>query len=122
MAAPTFTQSVTTYRYIDRPPVSFGPIDPTGEDVALLLQIENLLTQAATSFNARAYRAAIDQYPAVESLIYTQIDPQWTPSLGTKIPVMLPRDPALFDTLLSASSQWLNILPVVRLAQERGWF
>src|SRR5580700_11741114 len=108
----TLTQSIATYGFIDRAPVDLGPVDPTSSDTTLLLEIDKMLTAAAASYNASQYAAAIASYKASESLIYAHIDPQWSPSIGTKITVTLPRDPSLFDSLLSASSQWLNILPV----------
>lgn len=106
------TQAIRTYSYIDRAPIDLGTADLSDSDVALLAQIDALLTAAAASFNARGYDAAISQYHGTESLIYAHLDPQWVPDLGTKFHLVLPRDPSLFDSLLSASSQWLNILPV----------
>ena len=70
------------------------------------------MTAAAASFNTRQYNDAIMTYHAAESLIYSQLDPQWEPELGPKIRPFLPRDPSLFSPLLSSTSQWLNILAV----------
>jgi hypothetical protein len=109
---PSLTQAIATYSYIDRLAIDFGTVDPSDTSVALLARIDGLIDSAASSFNARQYDDAISQYHAAESLIYSHLDPQWPPELGGKIRPLLPRDPSLFDPLLSASSQWLNILSV----------
>ena len=67
---------------------------------------------AAASFAARDYNGALNTYLASESLIYAHLDPQWDPGLMNKFRPLLPRDPSLFDPLLSATCQWLDILPV----------
>jgi hypothetical protein len=109
---PTLTQAIATYSYINRPALDLGTIDLTNPDIALLTQINSLLASAAASFSARQYDDAINTYHAAESLIYANLDPQWVPELGSQIRPLLPRDPSLFSPLLSATSQWLNILPV----------
>ena len=109
---PTLTQRVSTYSFIDRPPVNPRAVGTSNTDAALLAEIDALLASAAASFNARAYADALDDYFACESLIYAQLDPQWDPELGGRLRAQLPRDPALFDALLSATSQWLNLLSV----------
>jgi hypothetical protein len=106
------TQAIRTYSYVDRPQIDLGTLDPSNTDTALLARIDSLLDTAADSFNAREYDDAIGAYHAAESLIYAHLDPQWEPELGGKARPLLPRDSALFDPLLSATSQWLNILPV----------
>jgi hypothetical protein len=108
----SLTQAIRTYSYIDRPAVDFGTVDPSDANTALLARIDALMTAAAASFNARQYNDAIRTYHGAESLIYSQLDPQWEPELGPKIRPLLPRDPSLFSPLLSATSQWLNILAV----------
>ncbi|AIP63908.1 hypothetical protein DR62_1708 [Burkholderia thailandensis] len=108
----SLTQRVLTYSFIDRPPVNPRAIGTSSADAALLTQIDALLASAAASFKARAYDAALDDYFACESLIYSQLDPQWDPDLGGRLRSRLPRDAALFDSLLSATSQWLNVLSV----------
>jgi Tc toxin complex TcA C-terminal TcB-binding domain len=107
---PTLTQRLSTYSYIDRPAMAVGAA--AGTDVALLAQIDAILAEAADYFNAREYDKALSAYFDCESLIYTHLDPQWDPAIGGKVRPRLPRDPALFDPLLSATSQWLNILSV----------
>ncbi|MGA2736452.1 MAG: hypothetical protein ABSG65_03265 [Bryobacteraceae bacterium] len=109
---PTLTQAIATYSYIDRPAINLGTVDPSNTDTAMLAQIESLMASAAASFNARQYNDAISSYQAAESLIYSNLDPEWEPELGTQFWPVLPRDPSLFSPLLSATSQWLNILPV----------
>ncbi|KGC50015.1 Tc toxin subunit A-related protein [Burkholderia pseudomallei] len=108
----SLTQRVLTYSFIDRPPVNPRAIGTSSADAALLAQIDALLASAAASFKARAYDAALDDYFACESLIYSHLDAQWNPDLGGRLRSRLPRDAALFDSLLSATSQWLNVLPV----------
>lgn len=108
---PSLAQTIATYSYIDRSSVDLGTVDTSNSDTALLAQINSLLASAAQSFNGRQYNDAIDSYHAAESLIYAHLDPQWSPELGQQFRPMLPRDPSLFTPLLSASSQWLNILP-----------
>jgi hypothetical protein len=70
------------------------------------------MAAAAASFNARQYNDAITTYHGAESLIYSQLDSEWDPELGAKFRPFLPRNASLFAPLLSATSQWLNILPV----------
>ncbi|MDN7676662.1 hypothetical protein QZM22_30335 [Burkholderia oklahomensis] len=108
----SLTQRVLTYSFIDRPPVNPRAIGTSNTDAALLAQIDALLASAAASFKARAYDNALGDYFACESLIYAQLDTQWDPGLGGRLRSRLPRDPALFDSLLSATSQWLNVLSV----------
>jgi Tc toxin complex TcA C-terminal TcB-binding domain len=110
--AMTLTQRISTYSYIDRTAISLGTIGTSDTDAALLAQIDSLLASAGASFNARDYDGALTAYFSAESLIYAHLDPQWDPGLGPKLRPLLPRDPSLFDPLLSASSQWLNILSV----------
>ncbi len=108
----TLTQTLLTYSYVDRPALELGLSGASDPDAALLAQIASLLAAAAASFNGRDYGTAIDTYHAAESLIYAHLDPQWSPTVGLQLHSVLTRDPALFDSLLSATSQWLNILPV----------
>jgi hypothetical protein len=108
----SLTQAIAIYSYIDRPQIDLGTVDPTDTDAALLVRIDALMDSAADSFNDRQYDDAINTYHAAESLIYANLDPQWSPELGTKFRPLLPRDPSLFTPLLSSTSQWLNILAV----------
>ena len=107
----TLTQAIATYSYIDRPSIDLGVVDFSDPDFALLTQVNSLMASAAASFSARQYDDAITGYHAAESLIYAHLDPQWTPDLGSQLRPLLPRDSSLFSPLLSATSQWLNILP-----------
>ncbi len=108
----TLTQQISTYSYIDRPAIQLDEVGTSNADAALLAQIDALLTSAGASYNARNYDEALSSYFSCESLIYAHLDQQWDPDLGPKLRPLLPRDPSLFDSLLSASSQWLNILSV----------
>jgi tetratricopeptide (TPR) repeat protein len=108
----TLTQLISTYSYVDRPAIDFGTVDLANADIALLARVDSLLTEAAAAFSSRNYDAAISSYHAAESLIYTNLDPSWQPETGIKVRPLLPRDPSLFAPLLSATSQWLNVIPV----------
>jgi tetratricopeptide (TPR) repeat protein len=108
----TLTQAVATYSYIDRPMIDLGTLDQNDPDIALLVKVNTLMASAASSFTSRTYSDAINSYHAAESLIFSALDPGWTPELGVKLHPMLPRNPELFTPLLSATSQWLNIIPV----------
>jgi hypothetical protein len=108
----TLTQSIATYSFVDRPTLNLGTLNENDSDIALLVRVNALMTEAAASFNARQYDLAIGLYQAAESLIYSTLDPEWVPELGSKLRPMLPRNPELFAPLLSATSQWLNIMPV----------
>jgi hypothetical protein len=102
---PNLTQAIATYSYIDRPAIDLGRIDPSNSDIALLTQVNSLLAAAAAQFNARQYNDAINSYHAAESLIYANLDAEWQPELGSQFRPLLPRDPSLFTSMLSATSQ-----------------
>jgi hypothetical protein len=108
----TLTQAILTYSYVDRAPIDFGTVNQDDPDIALLVRVNSLMSSAAAAFSARRYDEAISDYHAAESLIYSQLDPQWAPETGSRIRPVLSRNPALFEPLLSATSQWLNIVPV----------
>jgi hypothetical protein len=108
----TLTQAIKTYSLAPAPSKIPDDLSGGNGDTTLLQQIVALVNAGAVALAARQYRVAIADYRAAESLIYTQIDPQWDPNVGSISGVELPRDPALFTSLLSSSSQWLNILSV----------
>jgi tetratricopeptide (TPR) repeat protein len=109
---PSLTSMIATYSFVDRLRIDLGSAEPSVSNTALLARIDAIIASAGAAFNARQYDTAISQYYSAESLIYAHLDPQWMPELGPKIRPLLPRDPTLFDPLLSATSQWLNILAV----------
>lgn len=109
---PSLTQRIRMHSFLGRPAVGVNVVDGTDTDAALLSQIDSLLNAAAASFAARHYDDAVKIYLACESLIYAHLDPQWDPELTGKVRPLLPRDPSLFGPLLSATCQWLNVLPV----------
>jgi Tc toxin complex TcA C-terminal TcB-binding domain len=109
---PSLTQRIRMHSFLDRPAVGTSVVDSTDTDAALLSQIDSLLNAAGASFTARHYDDAVKIYLACESLIYAHLDPQWDPELTGKVRPLLPRDPSLFGPLLSATCQWLNVLPV----------
>src|SRR5215469_2449223 len=108
----TLTQAIATYSYIDRPSIDLGTVNQNDPDIALLLKVNALMAAGAAAFNSRQYSDAISSYQAAESLIYSILDPAWIPELGIKLRPLLPRNPELFAPLLSATSQWLNIVRV----------
>ena len=108
----SLTQRVLTYGLLARPFIDTSVVDTTTTNAALLSQINSLLGSAAASFTARDYNGALNTYFASQSLIYAHLDPQWDPDLTNKFRPLLPRDPTLFDPLLSATCQWLDLLPV----------
>jgi tetratricopeptide (TPR) repeat protein len=108
----TLTQSIATYSQNWQPLNIASVAGSKNGDSALLEKIVSLLQEAFSQMSAGQYQNAILQFNAAESLIYSHIDPQWNPQLGSLLGISLPRDPSLFDSLLSATSQWLNVLPV----------
>lgn len=114
--AKTLTQAVATYGQAGKPagvPTSIPPgLGTSNADTLLLEQITDLLGEAAADLANRQYANAVSKYKSAQSLIYAHLDPQWDPHLGLLPGVSLPLDADLFDPLLSAASQWLNILSV----------
>ena len=108
----TLAQAIATYRYLDRPVIDLGTVNTSDSDIAFVLRVNTLLADGAAALNARQYADAISNYRAAESLLYSVLDPQWQPEVGAKLRIALPRDPGLFTPMLSATSQWLNVLPV----------
>lgn len=108
----TLTQSILTYSFTAQSSLIPSGLGSANADSTALQQIIDLLNAASAALAAREYQAAIVGYRSAESLIYSQIDPQWDPQLGPILRVDLPRDPSLSDPLLSAACQWLNILSV----------
>jgi len=106
------TQKIKTYSYIGVPRVNLGAAPSSDPDTAVLTSIQQLLNTAAADFNQQQYQASINAYQSAASLIYAHLDPQWSPDTILKYELEFPRAAALFDPLLSASAQWLNILPV----------
>src|SRR5262249_41044674 len=78
---------------------------------AALAAIENALVFANSEFFARHYQSAIDAYLRAAALIYAQIDPGFSISRIGELNQTV-RDQALFESLLSASVEWFNVLPV----------
>ena len=76
----TLTRAILTYSYVDRAPIDFGTVNQDDPDIALLVQVNSLMSSAAAAFSARRYDEAINDYHAAESLICSQLDPQWAPS------------------------------------------
>jgi hypothetical protein len=106
MTITVFPENYYSFRKVE--PV-FGTIfNPRTPDQAALADIEDKLIQAHNQYLARQYSDAIQSYQDAQALIYAQIDPGF---LGN-ITGLLPLIPALFTPLLSASLEWMNVLPV----------
>ncbi len=50
------------------------------------------MAAGASDLAARRYESALTAYHAAESLIYSMLDPQWVPDMGTKFWPVLSRD------------------------------
>ena len=77
-----------------------------------LSDISEHLANAAAYYSKGYYGEAINEYRQAESLIYLQIDPGYTPNPIGDSHLLFPRDPGLFKSLLSASLEWANLIPV----------
>ncbi len=86
-------------------------LTPTPEQGSLA-EIESRLVTAHNYFIAQRYQDAIGAYHEAEALIYALIDPQfWFGGILNR-GITLSRNVALFNPLLSASLEWMNVLPV----------
>jgi hypothetical protein len=106
------TQAILKYSFVDRPWLDLELGDQARDDLALIAQVHRLLVDAGNAFSQRHYSEAVNLYKQAESLIYAHLDPRWRPDAMGRHWFALPRDPVLFDALLSATTQWLNVLPV----------
>ncbi|HYV39554.1 MAG TPA: hypothetical protein VE988_27955, partial [Gemmataceae bacterium] len=106
-----------TYRIFDQ------LLQPLTPEQAALAAIEARLVNAHNEYLARRYQAAIQAYKEAETLIYAQLNPSFPYGFsGMNGVLQLSRDPKLFEPLLSASLEWLNVLPVrqpVTMTQSR---
>lgn len=110
--AVNLTQAIRTYDFVGRMAIDLGTVDTSDPNIAQLTKVNALMATGASALTSRCYEPALAAYHAAESLIYSMLDPQWVPDMGTKFWPVLSREPAMFTPLLSATSQWLNILPV----------
>src|SRR5438128_1173104 len=109
MANSQFAENFYAFRSVDG--VIGTYLHPSSAHHAALLAIEAKLGEANKAYFGRRYRDAIDAYHEAASLLYAQIDPQFT--LGPISTIFqLSRDPSLFDSMLSVGLEWKNILPV----------
>lgn len=88
-------------------------VDTQSPDQAALSAIEQKMAEANQDFYQRRYQDAIQAYQDASGLIFAQIDPSYT-FVGGQVArsTRFSRDPALFDSLLSASLEWVNVQPV----------
>lgn len=105
MATVAFKENFYAFRATERV-VNTMLQAPTAEQ-AVLAAIEAKLVEANYDYLARRYQEAIAAYQDAGGMIYSHINPRYP------IPIRmdLPLDAALFDPLLSASLEWLNIVP-----------
>ena len=90
-----------------------GNLAAQGTDYEALAAVESKLFEASQDFYARRYQDAIAAYNSAAALIYAHLDPAFPFHIGGVAGNMsLPRDPRLFDSLLSAGLEWVNVLPV----------
>src|SRR5215471_8075916 len=106
MAGQKFLENFYSFRIVD---TVFGPAHSPALNAVLLAQVEQDLATANSDFLAHRYQDAIDAYKQAEGLIYSHIDTAFP--IGTPW-LTLPRDATLFNPMLSASLEWMNILPV----------
>jgi hypothetical protein len=82
-------------------------------DQAALAAIEQKLSEAGQDFYQRRFQDAIRAYQDASALIFAQIDPGFTFKVGQiDRATRFSRNSALFDPLLSASLEWMNVQPV----------
>jgi hypothetical protein len=106
MTAQKFLENFYSFRVVD---TVFGSAHSSGQDAVLLAEVEQDLATASSDYLAHHYQDAINAYKQAEGLIYSHLDPAFP--IGTPW-LTLPRDATLFNPLLSASLEWMNILPV----------
>src|SRR6478672_9199921 len=104
MATVAFKENFYAFRATERV-VNTMLQAPTAEQ-AVLAAIEAKLVEANYDYLARRYQEAIAAYQDAGGMIYSHINSRYP------IPIRmdLPLDAALFDPLLSASLEWLNIV------------
>jgi hypothetical protein len=101
-----FLESIYTLRVTD---VTFkAQYQASTPEETSLATIEATLVEANKLYLARRYQAAIAAYLRARDLIYSQLHTSHRPGSGLTAGI----DKALFDGLLSASAEWLNVLPV----------
>lgn len=83
-------------------------LQPAVPDQAVLQRIEATLLAANNDFLGRKYQEAIREYQDAAGMIYGQINPRYP--IGVR-GIELPLDTALFDPMLSASLEWMNVVP-----------
>jgi hypothetical protein len=81
-----------------------------GPDAQQLAAIEGVLNTAHMQYWQRQYAAAIDSYKQAGTLIYRFLDAS-APAYAHGVYDQLSKNPALFDPLLSAASNYMNVLP-----------
>lgn len=75
-----------------------------------LLEIERHLTLAHEHFFARKYAEALKDYKTTQALIYQHLDPDFPGVIGQLDDVIFPSDWGLFEPLLSASLELIDLI------------
>lgn len=81
------------------------------EQQAALAAIEATLNEAHALFLARRYEAAFEAYGDASDLIQAQLVPGF-PVGASRFGFATALEPAMFDSLLGAGLEWMNLLPV----------
>jgi hypothetical protein len=109
MASPPFAENFYSFRAtkltFDAAKVVRSPTQ------AALAAIESKLVDANNYFLGRQYQDAIRAYNQAAVLIYAQIRPSFPSGIYVDS-ALLPRDPNLFEPLLSASLEWMNVVSI----------
>jgi hypothetical protein len=109
MAALRFAENYYSFRATEQ--VFQSSLVAQSPNQAALAAIEAKLVEANNNFLGRRYQEAISAYNQAAALIYAQIRPPFPSSVYVDYSA-LPRDPGLFDVILSASLEWMNLMPI----------
>jgi len=108
-----FAENYYSFRYTSR--IFDTLLQPLTPQQAALAAIESKLGEAHNNYLVSRFQIAIQAYKEAETLIYAQIDPSFPygfHGIDAILHLGTSRHPKLFEPLLSASLEWLNLLPV----------
>lgn len=103
-----FAENLYSFRKFE--PIYEFIVQPKTPDEKALAAIEAKLIDANQKFMAREYQAAVTSYQEAQALIYSQLNPRFPP--GRFVDFLYPQGPKIFDSLLSLSLEYMNVLPV----------
>ncbi len=110
MSSLKFAENIYSFRVYES--VVAKHLTAAQPELAPLAAIEARLVEASNLFNARRYQDAIRAYNAASSMIYAHLNPRAPRNSNWDLAVV--PDGQLFKPLLSASLEWLNVLPVAQ--------